>query len=570
MLNTEAQVEAAVRCSIILSAGNDSSKLSAYLQKLSERELPGDYELVVVNSRGLEIDERQLRAFLPAIKVLDHGGFLSQEQSFNKAAMVARGKFLLFVSGFIEFDKQILEESINDLAASGEKMSVSANKNFVLTKTPFCSPEANLDGNGERVDIFYKEDVKFDELGTTQKSHYKRYEYAKSIISPGKTVGDFACGTGYGSIMLSEKSDRVIGVDIDEKVIEQVKVRYKNRKNVEFVHANLLDLKYQSLFDYIVSFETIEHLKEDDILKLFGIFSRALKPGGTLILSTPYIQERSPAAINMGFHLTFYIDEAKIKQWLSANNLIPELLKYQNYQTHNVEDHLDKKDFIICVARSCKTVVPKGQIPKISILITAFNRADYLKMAIDSAVNQTYPNVEILVLDDCSTDDTVSLSEAYSNIKNVTFIRNERNIGFIKNWNKAVSLSSGEYIKIMGDDDILENNCIAEQVKILNECPDVGVVCCNYHIIDENNDIKNNNNPYRLFNKNTKENGEEFIKNYLLQKRPVGWPTSILFRKEDFEKVGIFDADVGSAADIDMWCRILRSKIGRASCRERV
>ncbi len=202
----------------------------------------------------------------------------------------------------------------------------------------------------------------------------------------------------------------------------------------------------------------------------------------------------------------------------------------------------------------------KKRLPKVSILIPTFNRVDYLKEAINSAVNQTYPNIEILVLDDCSTDETIDISKAYTDIKNVTFIRNEHNIGFINNWNKAVSLSSGEYIKIMGDDDMLENNCIAEQVKILNKHCNVGTVCCDYFIIDENGNMKNNNNSYRLFNKDTKEDGEKFIKNYLLGERRVGWPTSILFRKADFERVGDFDPDTGRAADIDMWCRILRSK----------
>ncbi len=420
--------------------------------------------------------------------------------------------------------------------------------------------KTNLDGNGERVDIFYKGNTKFDELDIYQKSHCRRYEYAKSIISPGKVVGDFACGTGYGSVMLAEKSNRVIGVDIDEKVIKEIRVRYKNIQNIEFVHANLLDLKYQSLFDYIVSFETVEHLTEDDIPKLFRVFSRALKPGGTLIFSTPYMQERSPEAINMGFHSTFYIDEEKIKRWLSANGLAPEFFKYQNYQTHNIENHIDKKDFIICAAHSCKNVSPKKQIPKVSILIPTFNRVNYLKIAIDSALNQTYSNIEILVLDDCSTDETIKLSKAYSDIERITFVRNEENIGFIKNWNKAVSLSSGEYIKIIGDDDILENNCVAEQVKILNEHPDVGVVCCNCFIVDEDSNIKNSNNLYKLFNESTKENGEEFIKNYLLGKRPVGWPAAILFRRDDINKAGDFDTAVGCAADIDMWCRILKSK----------
>ena len=105
------------------------------------------------------------------------------------------------------------------------------------------------------------------------------------------------------------------------------------------------------MFDNIISFETIEHLKEEDIPDLFKAFSRALKPGGILIFSTPYMQERSPEAISMGFHLTFDIGENTIKSWLTANSLQAEIIKYQNYEQHTIEDNLLKKDFIICVAR---------------------------------------------------------------------------------------------------------------------------------------------------------------------------------------------------------------------------
>lgn len=200
-------------------------------------------------------------------------------------------------------------------------------------------------------------------------------------------------------------------------------------------------------------------------------------------------------------------------------------------------------------------------LPKVSILIPTFNRANYLRMAINSAIEQTYPNIEIIVLDDCSADETINMSKEYRNKKNLKFIRNEKNIGFIANWNKGIKLSSGEYIKIIGDDDLLDENCIAEEVKILNKNPDVGIVCCNYFVIDENSVIvqNNTNNSYRLFHVDTKENGKDFIINYLLQKRVVGWPTAILFRRKDVEKVGFFDVNIGSSADIDMWCRILYS-----------
>ena len=443
---------------------------------------------------------------------------------------------------------------------SESKINVSANGNFLPAESSFYLPKINLDGGGERVDIFYGANLVFDLLDMYQKSHYRRYEFAKSVISPGKIIGDFACGTGYGSIMLSENAQLVIGADIDKDVIEQIRRRYAGVKNTEFVCSNLLNLTYQSFFDCIVAFETIEHIREADIPRLFAIFARALKPGGMLIFSTPYKQPKSPEAVNMGFHQTFDIDEEKIGRWLSENGLVSEYFKYQNYQTHNIEDRLSRKDFVICLARACKDGVLKKCVPKVSILIPTFNRANYLKMAVDSALAQTYPNTEVLVLDDCSTDETVNLSRTYRNATNIKFIRNETNIGFIDNWNKAVSLSCGEYIKIMGDDDILSPECVAEQARILDEHPDVGVVCCNLSVIDESNRIKSGNNSYKLFSRDMKENGQEFIKNYLLGKRAVGWPTAILFRRQDIDKAEYFDPKAGCAAGIDMWCRILRVK----------
>ncbi len=374
MISTDTQLRAATRCSIILAGGKDSAEIYAYLSKLCKMNLSRDYEFVLINDHQLDINERRLKALLPTLKVLNVNGLLTEKQLFDTGAKASGGRFLLLVRDFINFDKLILEESIAELESSGENLSISANNNFLLMENPFYLGKNDLGDQGERVDIFYKKNIQFDKLVMNQKNHYRRYEYAKSIISPGKIVGDFACGTGYGSVMLAEKSAQVIGADINEKVINQIKIRYKNVQNVEFVHTNILDLKYQSLFDYIVSFETIEHFKEDDIPKLFRVFSRALKPNGTLILSTPYMQERSVEAVNRGFHQTFYIDEAKIEQWLSANNLVSKFIKYQSRKRHIVEDLIDNKDFIICVGRSYRNAIPKDQISKESMLAQTFNR----------------------------------------------------------------------------------------------------------------------------------------------------------------------------------------------------
>lgn len=211
-----------------------------------------------------------------------------------------------------------------------------------------------LGGKGERVDIQLQEKFDFEKMDMYQKNHFRRYEFAKDIINEGDVCGDFACGTGYGSVLISDKANKVIGADLDSHVISVIKERYNEKKNIVFLNENLLNLEYVEVFDTIMSFETIEHFVEEDIKQLLNIFARSLKDKGQLIFSTPYMQEKSEAAMKMGFHLTFYIDENKITSWLMEAGLKLESIKYQNYDTHKIQSDLEKKEFIICVARKIK------------------------------------------------------------------------------------------------------------------------------------------------------------------------------------------------------------------------
>lgn len=207
-----------------------------------------------------------------------------------------------------------------------------------------------LGDKGERVDIELKGKIIFDKLDIYQKNHWKRYEFAETFINDTDVIGDFACGTGYGSILLAEKAKEVCGADINAHVINKIKERYTHIRNVNFIEADLLNLSYDKYFDTIVSFETVEHFKEADIEKLLLVFKKALKPGGKIIFSTPYMQEDSEAATKAGFHQTYYIDEEKISSWLKQAGFSIESFNYQNYDTHIIEGILQKKEFIIGVA----------------------------------------------------------------------------------------------------------------------------------------------------------------------------------------------------------------------------
>lgn len=205
---------------------------------------------------------------------------------------------------------------------------------------------SDLENHGERVDIFFKKDFLLDE---NEKCHLKRYNFAKSYMNETERVGDFACGTGYGSVILASKAKSVVGLDIDGRVIEKVKDRYKDVSNLEFLESDLLKMDFEAEFETIVSFETIEHLKEEDILKLLTLFHKALKPSGKLIISTPYMQKNDRQAL-AGFHETFFIDEEKIKNWMAKTGFKIRDFYYQSYDWPAVSKADVSKEFIISVA----------------------------------------------------------------------------------------------------------------------------------------------------------------------------------------------------------------------------
>jgi 2-polyprenyl-3-methyl-5-hydroxy-6-metoxy-1,4-benzoquinol methylase len=205
----------------------------------------------------------------------------------------------------------------------------------------------NLENDGERMDIDYY-NMNYNNFDMYQKSHFKRYEMAKTQVEKNYVVGDMACGSGYGSLMLSELCEEVYGVDIDKITIDEINKRYSNESRVKFFNRNLLDIDFENKFNLIVSFETIEHFSEDEIKKLLLKFHSALKSEGYIFFSTPYNQIKCEAS--MKWHKTFYITEEKIFEMLSGLFQVEDFW-YQDYQTHNLKKEIEKKDFIICKAK---------------------------------------------------------------------------------------------------------------------------------------------------------------------------------------------------------------------------
>jgi len=116
--------------------------------------------------------------------------------------------------------------------------------------------------------------------------HYNRYIFTAGFIS-GKKVLDAACGEGGGSFLMSEKAKEVIGVDLRGEAIQFAKNNYKGN-NVDFIVGDVTKLPFKdNFFDVAVSFETVEHISENDQKKFLAELKRVVRSDGLLIISTP-------------------------------------------------------------------------------------------------------------------------------------------------------------------------------------------------------------------------------------------------------------------------------------------
>jgi glycosyltransferase involved in cell wall biosynthesis len=184
--------------------------------------------------------------------------------------------------------------------------------------------------------------------------------------------------------------------------------------------------------------------------------------------------------------------------------------------------------------------------PLVSVIITTYNRKHLLKKAVSSVLAQTYPAIEIIIVDDGSVDGTGEFVAGYTQ-PNVRYIRQD-NQGVAGARNTGILAAQGKYINFLEDDDTLYPTKIERQVKILKDHPELGLVHCGWDWTDlDGNKIERSP---RLPEKDWLEN--LVIGCYLLMHTP-------LTCKECFDKVGLFSKELVYTADWDMWLRIARA-----------
>lgn len=180
----------------------------------------------------------------------------------------------------------------------------------------------------------------------------------------------------------------------------------------------------------------------------------------------------------------------------------------------------------------------------VSILITNYNKGEFLEEAITSALNQSFDDFEVVVIDDGSTDNSVEVIENYASVGNFRSVL-KANEGVVKTRNKGIDICEGKYILQLDGDDKLGVNYLAKTVPVLEQDPTIGIAYCKTAFFGEKEGVW--------------ELGDYSLKKQLVTNQIV---ITSLFRKEDFYKTGGYSEEFNEGyEDWDFWLSVI--ELGR-------
>jgi glycosyltransferase involved in cell wall biosynthesis len=204
----------------------------------------------------------------------------------------------------------------------------------------------------------------------------------------------------------------------------------------------------------------------------------------------------------------------------------------------------------------------------VTVCIPTYNGEKWLAECIQSALDQTYQSLEILIIDDGSTDGTVSLARSISDSR-IRLLVNEKNQGLVGNWNECIRQASGEYIKFLFQDDTLYPECVERMTEPLSANPELGMAFARREWVFEDDApeslrrelTENYSNPHLQFERvQPVMDGRDLFAQHVkkeLKASCVAEPPSTLIRKSIFRRLGLFNPRLRQMCDIEMWLRIL-------------
>ena len=198
------------------------------------------------------------------------------------------------------------------------------------------------------------------------------------------------------------------------------------------------------------------------------------------------------------------------------------------------------------------------QNPTVSFVIPCYRLAHLLPQCINSILSQTYRDFEILIMDDCSPDDTPAVARSFTDPR-VQHIRNDPNLGHLHNYNKGIRLARGKYIWLISADDYLRKPYVLERyVRLMDQHPNVGYVFC--PCVGDRDGVETQvwGRYPQARNRDRVIPGHELLRK--LVRSDFVMASSGMVRRDCYETVSVFPLDMPWCGDWYLWCLFALSK----------
>jgi Glycosyl transferase family 2 len=222
------------------------------------------------------------------------------------------------------------------------------------------------------------------------------------------------------------------------------------------------------------------------------------------------------------------------------------------------------------VAETIETAQPRASSasdrPTVSICVPTFNGALWIREAIESALAQDFPDSEVVVCDDASSDDTVAVARQFEDTR-VRVVANVERVGLARNWNRCVQASHGAYVKLLMQDDRLAPDCVGRMLEVIRDDPEVGMVFSTREIeLDDPADPasilfrERFGEPHARLGPLARVNDGRTLFAAMERDRfrdnLIGEPTAVLVSREALLRLGLFNVKLRQLTDLEMWLRI--------------
>ncbi|MEW6517696.1 MAG: glycosyltransferase family A protein [candidate division FCPU426 bacterium] len=205
-----------------------------------------------------------------------------------------------------------------------------------------------------------------------------------------------------------------------------------------------------------------------------------------------------------------------------------------------------------------------GKAPVVSVVVPSYNHARYLGRRLDSILEQTLQDFELIILDDASTDESPLVIKKYLPHPKIRFVQNQTNSGSVfKQWAKGFALSQGRYIWMAESDDWADPRLLETLVALLEKHPRAGLAYCQSAIVNQDGAVIGNAVGWTedfapgRWQRDFVNSGMDEIRNYLTNRNTIPNASAVLIRKSALEALGPLNTDFQLCGDWMLWVRLL-------------